>query len=100
MVGGFKVYETAADLAIALAVASGFSDLEMPGDLIAVGEIGLSGEIRAVSFIEKRIREAQKLGFKRIMIPARNRFDANTIEGVEIIKVSSVSQAIYKIRNQ
>ncbi len=100
VVGGFKVYETAADLAIALAVASGFSDLEMPGDLIAVGEIGLSGEIRAVSFIEKRIREAQKLGFKRIMIPARNRFDANTIEGVEIIKVSSVSQAIYKIRNQ
>ncbi len=99
VVGGFKVLETAADLAIVLAIASGFSDFEMPGDLIAVGEIGLSGEIRAVSFIEKRIKEAQKLGFKRIMIPARNRFNIQ-LDGIEIIKVSSVSQAIFKIRNE
>lgn len=99
VVGGFKILETAADLAIVLAIASGFSDFEMPGDLIVVGEIGLSGEIRAVSFVEKRIKEAQKLGFKRIMIPSRNKLTQN-IEGIEIIKVSSVSQAIYKLRNQ
>lgn len=98
VVGGFKILETAADLAIVLSIASGFSDFEMPGDLIAVGEIGLSGEIRAVSFLEKRIKEAQKLGFKRIMVPARNKL-LHEIEGIEIIKVSSVSQAIYKIRN-
>lgn len=98
VVGGFRVLETAADLAIVLAIASGFSDFEMPGDLIAVGEIGLSGEIRAVSFLEKRIKEAQKLGFSKIMVPSRNRLD-HPIEGIEIIKVSSVSQAIYKIRN-
>ncbi len=98
VVGGFKVLETAADLAIVLAIASGFSDFEMPGDLIAVGEIGLSGEIRAVSFLEKRIKEAQKLGFTKIMVPSRNRL-SHPIDGIEIIKVSSVSQAIYKIRN-
>ncbi|MBQ8894176.1 MAG: DNA repair protein RadA [Clostridia bacterium] len=98
VVGGFKVLETAADLAIVLAIASGFSDFEMPGDLIAVGEIGLSGEIRAVSFLEKRIKEAQKLGFSKIMVPSRNKL-SHPIEGIEIIRVSSVSQAIYKIRN-
>ena len=98
VVGGFKILETAADLAIVLAIASGFSDFEMPGDLIVVGEIGLSGEIRAVSFVEKRIKEAQKLGFKRIMIPSRNKL-SHSIDGIEIIKVSSVSQAIYKIKN-
>ncbi len=99
VVGGFRVLETAADLAIVLALASGFSDFEMPGDLIAVGEIGLSGEIRAVSFIEKRIKEAQKLGFSRIMVSSRNKI-SETIDGIEIIKVSSVSQAIFKLRNK
>ncbi len=99
VVGGFRVLETAADLAIVLAIASGFSDFEMPGDLIAVGEIGLSGEIRAVSFLEKRIKEAQKLGFTKIMVPSRNKL-THSIEGIEVIKVSSVSQAIYKIRNE
>ncbi len=99
VVGGFRVLETAADLATVLALASGFSDIEMPGDLIAVGEIGLSGEIRAVSFIEKRIKEAQKLGFSKIMIPSRNKL-SEAIDGIEIIKVSSVSQAIYKLRNK
>lgn len=99
VVGGFRVLETAADLATVLALASGFSDIEMPGDLIAVGEIGLSGEIRAVSFIEKRIKEAQKLGFSKIMIPSRNKL-THSIDGIEIIKVSSVSQAIYKLRNK
>ncbi|MBQ7034789.1 MAG: DNA repair protein RadA [Clostridia bacterium] len=99
VVGGFRVLETAADLAIVLSLASGFSDFEMPGDLIAVGEIGLSGEIRAVSFIEKRIKEAQKLGFSRIMVPSRNKI-SEIIDGIEIIKVSSVSQAIYKLRNK
>ncbi len=99
VVGGFRVFETAADLAIALAIASGFTDFEMPGDLVVVGEIGLSGEVRAVSFLEKRIKEAQKLGFTKIMVPSRNKL-THPIEGIEIIRVSSVSQAIYKARNE
>ncbi len=99
VVGGFRVFETAADLAIALAIASGFADFEMPGDLAVVGEIGLSGEVRAVSFLEKRIKEAQKLGFTKIMVPSRNKL-SYSVDGIEIIPVSSVSQAIYKVRNE
>jgi DNA repair protein RadA/Sms len=98
VVGGFRVVETSADLAIVLAIASGFADFEMPGDLLAIGEIGLSGEIRAVPFLDIRIREAQKLGFTKILVPSRNKLE-RTYEGIEIIKVSSVSQAIYKIKN-
>jgi len=98
VVGGFRIIETSADLALVLAIASGFSDFEMPGDLIAVGEIGLSGEIRAVSFLDIRIKEAQKLGFAKIMVPSRNRLE-RTYDGIEVIPVSSVSQAIYMIKN-
>ncbi|MBR5500321.1 MAG: DNA repair protein RadA [Clostridia bacterium] len=98
VIGGFRIDETSADLAIALALASSLADFEIPSDLLVVGEIGLSGEIRAVSFIEKRITEAKKLGFTKIMIPGRNTLRSN-IDGIEIIRVKSVSQAIYLIRN-
>ena len=98
VVGGLRVDETAADLAVALAVVSGFCEIEMPGDLIAFGEIGLSGEIRAVSFVDKRIREAEKLGFQKIMVPSRNKIETES-KSIEIIKVSSVSQAIHLLRN-
>lgn len=98
VVGGFRIIETAADLALVLAIASGFAEFEMPGDLIAIGEIGLSGEIRAVSFLDIRIKEAQKLGFSKIMVPSRNRLE-NNYDGIDVIPVSSVSQAIYIIKN-
>lgn len=98
VIGGFRIDETSADLAIALAIASSLADFEIPSDLLVVGEIGLSGEIRAVSFLEKRIAEAQKLGFNRIMIPGRNKLHS-TVEGIEIIKVKSISQAIHMVKN-
>lgn len=99
VVGGFRVFETAADLAICLSIASSFADFEMPADLIVVGEIGLSGEVRAVSFLEKRIKEAQKLGFSKIIVPSRNKLP-EAVDGIKVIPVSSVSQAIYKVRNE
>ena len=99
VVGGFKLYDNSADLSICLAVASAVADFEVSSNLIAVGEVGLSGEIRAVSYIEQRILEAKRLGFKYIMIPSRNKLK-NKIEGIEIIPVSSLSQAIYKTRNE
>lgn len=99
VVGGFKVDEPSADLAIALAIASSVADFEIPSDLLVLGEIGLSGEIRAVSFVEKRIAEAKKLGFNRIMIPGRNILRTQ-FEGIEIIKVKSVAQAIFLARNE
>ena len=69
----------------------------MPSDFIAVGEVGLSGEIRAVSYIEQRISEAQRLGFKHIMIPSRNKLSKN-FNGIDVIRVSSLSQAVYKTK--
>ena len=98
VVGGFKLIDNSSDLSIALSVASALTDFEMSSDLIAVGEIGLSGEIRAVSYIEQRISEAKRLGFKYIMIPSRNKL-SQSFDGIEIIRVSSLSQAIYKAHN-
>ena len=98
VIGGFRIDEPSADLAIVLAIASSLADFEIPSDLLVVGEIGLSGEIRAVSFLEKRISEAKKLGFTQIMVPGRNVLKTQ-FEGVEIIKVKSVAQAIHRVRN-
>ena len=99
VVGGFRLIDNSSDLAIALAVASAVSDFEMSSELIAVGEIGLSGEIRAVSYLEQRIAEAERLGFKYIMIPSRNKL-SKQFKNIEVIKVASLSQAIYKARNE
>lgn len=98
VVGGFRLVDNSSDLAVCMAVASGLAEFEMPSDLIAVGEVGLSGEIRAVSYVEQRIIEAKRLGFKHIMIPSRNKLKKE-FEGINVIKVSSLSQAIYKARN-
>ena len=95
VVGGFRLTDNSADLAITLATASALADFEMPSDFIAVGEVGLSGEIRAVSYIEQRISEAQRLGFKHIMVPSRNKLSKN-FNGIDVIRVSSLSQAVYK----
>ena len=70
----------------------------MPSDFIAVGEVGLSGEIRAVSYIEQRISEAERLGFKHIMVPSRNKI-SKKFDEIKVIRVSSLSQAVYKVKN-
>jgi DNA repair protein RadA/Sms len=72
VVGGLRVGETAADLAVALAVASSLWERPLPQDLAVFGEIGLTGEIRPVPFGEERIAEAQKHGFKRVLVPRAN----------------------------
>ena len=93
VVGGFDVKEPAADLGIALAVATCAKDVMIDPHTAIVGEIGLSGEIRAVSNIEKRIREVEKLGFKKILIPATNRVDEK-FDDIKIIKVKKIIDAI------
>jgi DNA repair protein RadA/Sms len=70
--GGLKLVEPAADLGIAAAVASGLADLPVEASTVCCGEIGLSGELRAVSDSERRIREAAHLGFRRIVLPEAN----------------------------
>jgi DNA repair protein RadA/Sms len=93
VIGGIDVSEPAADLGIALAIITCVRDVVFDSHTAIVGEIGLSGEIRAVNHIEKRINEAQKLGFKRIIIPASNDVQEN-FDGIEVLKVQRIIEAI------
>ena len=93
VIGGIDVSEPAADLGIALAIITCVRDVVFDSHTAIVGEIGLSGEIRAVNNIEKRINEAQKLGFKRIIIPETNDV-SDDFKGIEIVKVKRIIEAI------
>ena len=93
VIGGIDVSEPAADLGIALAIITCVRDVVFDSHTAIVGEIGLSGEIRAVNHIEKRITEAQKLGFKRIIIPEANEVSED-IKGIEVLKVKRIIEAI------
>lgn len=95
VIGGIDVNEPAADLGIALAIVTCVRDVVFDTETAIIGELGLSGEIRAVNHIEKRITEAQKLGFKRIIIPDANNLQEE-IKGIEIIKVRKILEAITK----
>lgn len=79
-VGGFKITEPAADLAVAMAIASAASGRELPDDLVVFGEVGLSGEIRRAVMAEKRVSEAKKMGFKAAVGPASNAKKDGTVE--------------------
>ena len=94
VIGGVEISEPAADLGIALAVATCARDVVVDPHTVIIGEIGLSGEIRAVNNIEKRIKEAQKLGFKKAIIPNSNKIIDKKIDGIEIIKVKRLIDAI------
>lgn len=93
VVGGVKVSETAADLALLLALVSSFKNLVLAQDLVVFGEVGLSGEIRPVPNGVERLKEAAKHGFKRAIIPKQN-VPKGGIEGVEIIGVSQLAEAV------
>lgn len=95
VIGGVEISEPAADLGIALAVATCARDVVVDSHTVIIGEIGLSGEIRAVNNIEKRINEAQKLGFKKAIIPSANgTFDKSACKGIEIVRVKRLIDAI------
>jgi DNA repair protein RadA/Sms len=94
VVGGLRVQEPAADLAVAAAVASSMRDLALPANLALIGEIGLSGELRTVPQLDARLKEAAKLGFKRVLVPKRVRVMEKTPAGLEIIPARSVREAL------
>ncbi len=95
VVGGLKVVEPAADLAVALAVASSFKDRPIDGRTVAIGEIGLSGELRSVNQLERRLNEAKRLGFHRVVLPStQGRRSLAGVDGLEIISVATVAEAI------
>lgn len=93
VVGGVKVSETSADLALLLAIVSSFRDKPLPQTLIAFGEVGLSGEIRPVPSGQERLREAAKHGFKKAIVPAAN-VPRQPIEGIEVIAVKKLVDAL------
>ena len=86
------------DLAVVMAVLSSNIDAALPGDTVFAGEVGLSGEIRAVSRIEQRISEAEKLGFKRIFVPLGNKKGfSKKVEKIEICFVSKIADICRKL---
>lgn len=94
VVGGLQLDEPAADLATLLAVASSFRDAPIGSDLAAVGEVGLSGEVRSVQQLNLRLSEIARLGFSRCIIPARIKGDVIQPKGLELIRVKSIREAI------
>jgi len=93
VVGGVKVLETSADLALILAVISSFRDRPLPRDLMVFGEVGLSGEIRPVQNGQERLREAAKHGFKRAIVPSGNA-PRQPIDGMKVIPVRKVTDVL------
>ena len=93
VVGGVRVSETAADLAVLLAVMSSYRDRPLPADLIVFGEVGLSGELRPVPNGQGRLNEAAKHGFHRAIIPAANK-PRQPIDGLEVTAVQRLSQVL------
>jgi DNA repair protein RadA/Sms len=95
VVGGLRIAEPAADLPVALAIASSFRDRPVDQQTVAIGEIGLSGEIRSVNHLERRLIEARRLGFKRAIVPAAlGRRSASFGEGIDLIRVSNLGEAL------
>ncbi|MCI8797050.1 MAG: DNA repair protein RadA [Dorea sp.] len=92
--GGIRLNEPAADLGIVLAIASSYKNRPIAEDVIVFGEVGLSGEVRAVTMPEQRVIEAKKLGFKTCVIPEVSVKSLGKVEGVTIIGVKSVGEAI------
>lgn len=94
LTGGIKIYEPSLDMGILCAVASSFSNKEVKTNTAFFGEVGLTGEIRAVSFAEKRVAEALKLGFKEIIMPLSSVKDIKKPEGIKLTGVKNIKDAL------
>lgn len=100
VVGGLRLDETAVDIAVAMALVSSLKDVVIPESAIAIGEIGLAGEVRSVSHITQRVSEAIRLGFTRIVVPYHNLEDIKFDSDAEIIGVKNVRQAFEALTNE
>jgi DNA repair protein RadA/Sms len=98
-VGGVKIDEPAADLAILLAIVSSLRNRPLPPKLVVFGEIGLTGEVRPVQRGQERLREAAKLGFTRALIPRAN-LPKTAIDGIVAVGVDRVEEAIGRVREE
>lgn len=98
VVGGIKVNEPALDLGVVLAAASSYKNVSISKDVVVIGEVGLTGEIRAVNLIEKRIKEAEKLGFKTCIIPENNKRLLKDEFKLDIIGVKNVVDVLQYLK--
>jgi DNA repair protein RadA/Sms len=97
VIGGMKVSEPASDLAMAMAMASSFLDRAIPADVVLIGEIGLSGEVRRVSQLAVRLNEASKIGFKKAIVPKMRSHIEGLPDDMEIIPVRNIVEALSAI---
>ena len=94
IIGGLTLEEPAADLAAVVAIASSYLDKPVPDHMAAIGEVGLSGEIRSISHLEQRLTEVHRLGFTQCMVPARRAREIKPLPGLELLPVQNISQAL------
>lgn len=94
VIGGLFLDEPAADLAMVIALASSFRDKTVPFDLVAIGEVGLTGELRPVNALSQRLSEVQRLGFTKCLIPYRNTGKLTQPDGLELIRVRNIREAL------
>ena len=94
VIGGLHLDEPASDIAVAMALISSLTDRAVPDDLIAIGELGLSGECRAVSGLDHRVKEAARLGFTRAVVPARNLEKRNIKADIRLIPINSIFEIL------
>ena len=97
--GGLRIDETAIDLGLCAAIVTGKKDFQIPDDLVFIGEVGLGGELRGVSQLEKRLSEAAKLGFKKAIVPKQSMKNIIIPKGMEVIGVKTVYEALLHIKN-
>lgn len=97
VVGGIKINEPAVDLGVVLCTCSSFKNISIPKDVVVMGEVGLTGEVRRINMIEKRLKEAEKLGFKTCIIPESNKKVLKDKFKLDIIGVKNINEAMKKI---
>ena len=97
LVGGIRVNEPSIDLGMMMAVVSSFKNVPIPKDMVIIGEVGLTGEVRRINLIDKRLKESEKLGFKSCIIPESNKKDLKETYKLDIIGVSNINEAMKKI---
>ena len=94
VIGGLKLDEPGADFSVILAVASSYRDTAIPDDVVAIGEVGLTGEIRSVSHMNQRLQEVARLGFKKCIIPKGGSEKLEIPAGLSVYRVRNISEAI------
>ena len=94
IIGGLTLDEPAADLAAVVALASSYLDRPIPGDLVAIGEVGLTGELRTVNQLAQRISEVHRLGFRTCLVPAHRAESLHAPQGLQLIPVRNIGEAI------